>query len=137
MRCSKTFETKDAWKKHENSQHFHLEMWRCNNATSEAEECANVCYRLETFHRHLRTTHELDDDTVTIKTELCRMGRNAQGRFWCGFCTKLIDLKARGVDAWTSAILTIISLGVAASLSKGSFPVDRIRPKADGYEGDT
>ena len=36
-----------------------------------------------------------------VQTELCRIGRNAQGRFWCGFYTKLIDLKARGMDVWT------------------------------------
>lgn len=75
-------------------------MWRCDNTTPEANKCAKVCYRRETFHEHLRKAYRLDNKAITVKTELCRMGRNAQSRVWCGFCTKLIDLTARGVNAW-------------------------------------
>jgi len=46
--------------------------------------------------------HQIDEDKViTSKLDECRIGRNCQTRFWCGFCRKLIDLKKRGLDAWT------------------------------------
>jgi len=28
------------------------------------------------------------------------MGRNGQGRFWCGFCKSIVELQTRGEDAW-------------------------------------
>jgi hypothetical protein len=42
-----------------------------------------------------------DTKIIETKIDLCRMGRNHQVRFWCGFCAKLIDLKRKGIDAWT------------------------------------
>jgi hypothetical protein len=42
-----------------------------------------------------------DVDAVKSKLENCRIGRNCQARFWCGFCNKLIDLKKKGLEAWT------------------------------------
>jgi hypothetical protein len=44
---------------------------------------------------------DLESDAVKAKIDSCRIGRNCQSRFWCGFCNKLIDLRKRGVDAWT------------------------------------
>ena len=140
MGCSETFDNKEDWKKHENSQHFQLEMWRCDNATPEADECAKVCYRKETFLEHLKSAHELDNDALIVKTELCRIGRNAQTRFWCGFCIKLINLTERGVNAWTerhSHIDVHIRHGLARQGVQGWFPVDRARLKAGRGEGNT
>jgi len=142
MGCSKTFDHKTECKQHENSQHFHLEMWRCDNATREADECDKVCYCRETFNGHLKEAHQLDDDAVKAKTALCRIGRNARGRFWCCFCTKLIDLTGRGVDAWTERLNHIDDhfmgrRGLARQGIQDWCPVDRARPKEDGDEGDT
>jgi hypothetical protein len=141
MGCSETFDHKTEWKQHENSQHFHLEMWRCDNATPEANECAKVCYRQETFHEHLKNAHGLDDDAITVKTKLCRIGRNAQTRFWCGFCLKLIDLTKRGVDAWTERFSHIDDhlmgrRGLGRQGIQDWFPADSPKPKEDRGEGD-
>jgi hypothetical protein len=100
--CSKTFGSKNDWKRHENSQHFHLETWRCDEEKLEGGSCAKVCYRRQTFQDHLKKDHSIsDNDDVKSKVEGCRIGRNCQSRFWCGFCTKLIDLTKKGIEAWT------------------------------------
>jgi len=62
-----------------------------------------VCYRRQTFQEHLVKAHQmvLDSDPIKAKLDNCRIGRNCQSRFWCGFCNSLVELKKRGVDAWT------------------------------------
>jgi hypothetical protein len=100
--CNKSFGSKNDWKRHENSQHFHLETWRCDEEKPEGGACAKVCYRRETFKEHLAKDHKiLDVDMVKIKVDSCRIGRNCQARFWCGFCKELIDLKKKGLEAWS------------------------------------
>ena len=100
--CSKIFGSKNDWKRHENSQHFHLETWRCNEEKLDGGECAKVCYRRQTFQEHLKKDHSITADVaVKNKLEGCRLGRNCQARFWCGFCSKLIDLTKKGIGAWT------------------------------------
>ncbi|KAH8587636.1 hypothetical protein B0O99DRAFT_694301 [Bisporella sp. PMI_857] len=99
--CNETFASKNEWKRHENSQHFQLETWRCDNETSEEGVCAKVYYRRQSFQNHLKTEHHMEDDAMKEKTENCRIGRNCQARFWCGFCSKIIGLERKGLDAWT------------------------------------
>ncbi|TAQ90940.1 hypothetical protein B7494_g703 [Chlorociboria aeruginascens] len=102
IKCNKTFGSKNDWKRHENSQHFHLESWRCDVEKLGGGVCAKVCYRQHTFQDHLKKEHQISDvGSLKIKVENCRMGRNCQARFWCGFCSKLIDLKKLGLEAWT------------------------------------
>jgi hypothetical protein len=102
LTCNKTFGSKNDWKGHENSQHFHLETWRCDQERIEGGACAKVCYRRQSFQEHLVKAHQLSDsDIIKAKLDNCRIGRNCQSRFWCGFCNKLVDLKKRGVEAWT------------------------------------
>jgi hypothetical protein len=99
--CKKTFGSKNDWKRHENSQHFHLETWRCDEERPEGGACAKVCYRKQTFQDHLKKEHgKSDAQYINLKTEICHMGRNCQARFWCGFCKGLIELKKRGLEAW-------------------------------------
>ena len=105
LTCNKTFGSKNDWKRHENSQHFHLETWRCDEERLEGGACAKVCYRRQTFQEHLVKAHQMSDkDAINLKLDSCRIGRNCQSRFWCGFCNKLVDLKKRGVDAWTERL---------------------------------
>jgi hypothetical protein len=99
--CNKTFGSKNEWKRHENSQHFHSETWRCDNETSDGVVCAKVCYRRQSFQDHLKTEHNIEDDTIKEQSESCRIGRNCQARFWCGFCSQIIGLERKGLDAWT------------------------------------
>jgi hypothetical protein len=103
LTCNKIFGSKNDWKRHENSQHFHLETWRCDKERLEGGVCAKVCYRRQTFSDHLVKAHKMsvNDDAFQAKLDNCRIGRNCQSRFWCGFCNKLVELKKRGVEAWT------------------------------------
>ncbi|KAK6064568.1 hypothetical protein SCUP515_11693 [Seiridium cupressi] len=101
--CNKRFGSKNDWKRHENSQHFLLEVWKCDfRATDKpAQACGKVSHRRETFRQHLVNNHQLTADTAEKKLEECRVGRNCEANFWCGFCEEIIKVKRKGVDAWT------------------------------------
>jgi len=99
--CRKIFGSKNDWKRHENSQHFQLEMWRCRQNGLHGKDCAKIFYRRESFQNHLEKAHQLSNEQK-IKQEIThqRIGRNRQSRFWCGFCREIIDLTKRGLEAW-------------------------------------
>ncbi|KAM3075183.1 hypothetical protein ACMFMF_005862 [Clarireedia jacksonii] len=99
--CNKNFGSKNDWKRHETSQHFQQEAWRCNVEKPEGGECAKVCYRRLNFTQHLENEHQIKDAESKVRLHDCRIGRNSQERFWCGFCKKLVELKKKGLDAWT------------------------------------
>lgn len=137
LTCNKLFSSKNDWKRHENSQHFHLEAWRCDEERLEGGPCAKVCYHRQTFIEHLVKAHKMSDDSaITSKADKCRIARNCQSRFWCGFCTKLIDLKSRGVEAWTERFDHIddhfMGRGVLPKQSIIDWvPLDSDRPKGE------
>ncbi|KAI8950647.1 hypothetical protein F4801DRAFT_331600 [Xylaria longipes] len=94
--CDKRFGSKNDWKRHENTQHFMLEMWRCDE-----EGCEKVYYRREIFRGHLEKDHQTTDQNVLeAKLEKCRVGRNCEARFWCGFCQEVVEIKQKGIQAW-------------------------------------
>ncbi|KAL3252730.1 hypothetical protein ABHI18_009921 [Aspergillus niger] len=104
-KCNKTFGSKADWKRHENSQHFHAQCWRCTlpDATQEGLPCARLFYRQEIYVQHLKKHHETDDEEV--RASLCnnRINRDGDPRpshYWCGFCRVLLPLKTQGVGAW-------------------------------------
>lgn len=120
--CDMRFGSKGDWKRHENSRHFHLETWRCslphnsstlNNPflaastpTTEIQACAKVYYGHLSFLEHLKKSHAdfsktADETEIRKKVDECLIERNWQTRFWCGFCTKLVDLKKTSLEAWT------------------------------------
>ncbi|KAK0108178.1 hypothetical protein ONS95_003001 [Cadophora gregata] len=135
--CNKDFGSKNDWKRHENSQHFHLEIWRCDTERPEGGTCAKVCYRRQTFQDHLKKEHQISEpEDVKKKIDDCRIGRNCQSRFWCGFCKKLVDLKKKGLDAWTERFDHIDDhfMGRAPFPKQGIqdwVPVDSDKPKGD------
>ncbi|OHW94542.1 hypothetical protein CSPAE12_06912 [Colletotrichum incanum] len=101
--CKKRFGSKNDWKRHENSQHFQVEMWKCHEkrADNENESCGKVCHRRETFRSHLAKEHKMDDaERIDKVLEKCRVGRNGEPRFWCGFCIKIVEITAKGANAW-------------------------------------
>ncbi|KAK2003183.1 hypothetical protein LX36DRAFT_724995 [Colletotrichum falcatum] len=101
--CNKRFGSKNDWKRHENSQHFQVEMWKCHEkrADNEGESCGKVCHRRETFRNHLAREHKMDDAAQVERVlEKCRVGRNGEPRFWCGFCSKIVEIPQRGATAW-------------------------------------
>jgi hypothetical protein len=101
--CHKTFGSKNDWKRHENSQHFQLETWRCHEhvASSKIGECARIFFRKDPYQAHLRRDHSITDEEYIKEQSRQRLiGRNNQSNFWCGFCKEIIKLKKRGLDAW-------------------------------------
>ncbi|RDL37639.1 uncharacterized protein BP5553_05072 [Venustampulla echinocandica] len=103
LECGKSFGSKNDWKRHENSQHFQLEAWRCDKQLPKGGACSKLCYRRQNFEEHLKQEHQIPDDAdaLTDALEGCRIGRSCDARFWCGFCVKLVDLKEKGLAAWT------------------------------------
>lgn len=100
----KKFGSKNDWKRHENSQHFQLEVWKCHEKIAESgdQSCGKVFPRREQFKHHLQTTHEITDgDRIDNQLSSCRVGRHCENRFWCGFCTEIIEIARKGVHAWT------------------------------------
>lgn len=100
---SQPFGSKNDWKRHENSQHFQLQCWRCHikSATSPSKECNRLFYRREKFIAHLDGYHKVTKEPeirAFLKTD--EIGRNGQSRFWCGFCREIITLKNSGMKAW-------------------------------------
>ncbi|KAI1816369.1 hypothetical protein GGS20DRAFT_575556 [Poronia punctata] len=92
--CDKRFGSKNDWKRHENTQHYMLEMWRCDEqkCDSPSEMCEKVCYRREGFKAHLDKDHQVvDSNVLEKKLEKCRVGRNCDERFWCGFCQTIVE----------------------------------------------
>jgi hypothetical protein len=101
-RCYKRFGSKADWKRHENTQHFHLQSYRCSLRPKRHEECAQLFWRVEQYIAHLRDEHGEHEDSAITKEHLVknRIGRNGQSQYWCGFCRKIIPLKKRGLEAW-------------------------------------
>lgn len=87
--CDKRFGSKNDWKRHENTQHHMLEMWKC-----DVECCEKRYNRREMLRGHLGADHQITD-SVDLETRLerCRVGRKCEDRFWCGFCRKIIEIK--------------------------------------------
>lgn len=137
LTCKKVFGSKNDWKRHENSQHFHLEIWRCAETKPDEPACTKVCYRRMTFQEHLRKDHHISDETIIqTKTDECKIGRNCQSRFWCGFCGKSVDLKRKGLEAWTERFDHIDDHfmgrgGVPKQSITEWIPVDSDKPKGD------
>lgn len=93
-KCSKTFGSKNDWKRHETSQHCQLEIWRCDEDSADrpGEECGKACHRRESLRSHLEKDHGIrEHEALEKKLADCRMGRNFESRFWCGFCRKIIE----------------------------------------------
>lgn len=105
--CDKRFGSKNDWKRHENSQHYQLESWKCNerSKTDISELCNRPYSRREQFKSHLSKDHGITDPaTVEQKLEDCLDGRNYEVRFWCGFCEKMVKVKEIGLKAWIGRI---------------------------------
>jgi hypothetical protein len=100
--CHKKFGAKSDWKRHENSQHFQLESWRCQLPTHAAEDqCGELFYQDTIFRAHLKDEHEISsNDLVEKQVKLRKIGKNGQGQFWCGFCKDIVKLEKKRNEAW-------------------------------------
>ncbi|KAH7026145.1 uncharacterized protein B0I36DRAFT_352048 [Microdochium trichocladiopsis] len=100
--CTKRFGSKNDWKRHENSQHLMREIWKCDerHPSTPSEPCGKIDGRREEFKQHLTLAHGIKDPhQIDLKIEHCRVGRNYDERFWCGFCNKIVQTKSKGQSA--------------------------------------
>ncbi|KAI1662653.1 hypothetical protein F4813DRAFT_394831 [Daldinia decipiens] len=101
--CSKKFGSKNDWKRHESSQHLMLEHWICDEkqADKSSESCGRNFPRRELFKQHLSAQHRIiEQELLDHKLDTCRVGRNHETRFWCGFCREIIEITKEGIEAW-------------------------------------
>tara|TARA_R110002003_G_scaffold59_28_gene5408 strand:- start:10231 stop:11919 length:1689 start_codon:yes stop_codon:yes gene_type:complete len=101
-KCHKRFGAKSDWKRHENSQHFQLEVFRCGRTSADTGQvCGEHFFRVTAFKEHLETQHKLDSvDDLENEARRRRIGKNCQQRFWCGFHNEIIELKEKRNAAW-------------------------------------
>jgi len=101
-RCYKRFGSKNDWKRHENSQHFQIELWKCQEPVPgrPAGICGLPFYTENKMTEHL-ASHNIYQSNATARASVNYVGRNNQTRFWCGFCGKVLSLKTvSGLAAW-------------------------------------
>ena len=100
--CHKTFGAKSDWKRHETSQHFQLESFRCRERKPSTDAvCGALFYRPKQFECHLIEEHKITDRRqIEGGLEECKIGSNNQFQFWCGFCQRLIKLRKERNEAW-------------------------------------
>ena len=92
-KCQKTFGSKNDWKRHEQTQHEQQECWRC-------QLCFEVFfYDQSHYTEHMRLAHSTKRPEESAQT--FRVARNYQGRFWCGFCRKIMTHTKTDVEAIT------------------------------------
>ena len=131
--CTKTFGSKNDWKRHENSQHYQLETWRCHepSATSKINQCAMIFSRRDPFQAHLRKDHGISDEgDIRDQCRKRRIGRNWQNGFWCGFCKDIIKLQTRGLEAWDERFNHIDDLHFKQGKNiEDWYPMDKDIPK--------
>ncbi|RMZ66798.1 c2h2 finger domain-containing [Pyrenophora seminiperda CCB06] len=99
-KCHKRFGAKSDWKRHENSQHFQLEAFRCAQMLPSGAACCVHVHREAAFRDHLDQQHKMSSDGLEALVKKSRIGKNCQGSFWCGFCQTVVELKAKRNAAW-------------------------------------
>ncbi|KAF3398248.1 hypothetical protein F1880_005637 [Penicillium rolfsii] len=98
--CAKSFGSKADWKRHETSQHLHLPSWLCTfHDATKAGPCERIFYREETFAQHLTQTHRVSKTKVKTAMLGSRLDLANQSQFWCGFCSRTVELKNSGAAA--------------------------------------
>jgi hypothetical protein len=100
-RCSKRFGAKSDWKRHENSQHFQQEAFRCAHPLPSGAICGVYLHRKDLLKQHLQVKHKrLPPDRLEEELDRSTIGKNYQGSFWCGFCNQVIQLQQKTNAAW-------------------------------------
>ncbi|KAJ5752400.1 hypothetical protein N7520_009317, partial [Penicillium odoratum] len=98
--CAKSFGSKADWKRHETSQHLHLQSWLCAfHDPSKGESCGRIFYREETYTQHLNQQHQVPKNRLKTTLSSTRLDLADQSHFWCGLCTRTILLQSSGSTA--------------------------------------
>jgi hypothetical protein len=107
--CTKTFGSKNDWRRHENSQHLHYESWHCNlhlsttntsttlepqdqdkdknlDHNDDATACKHISYHLDAFKSHLSRTHSIPQPSINAHATRARHLLPTPSTFHCGFC---------------------------------------------------
>ncbi|QSS66625.1 hypothetical protein I7I51_02814 [Histoplasma capsulatum] len=111
-KCFVEFGNKKEWIRHENTEHFQMQAWRCPkildlnfcpddpakalSTNSSENECARCFDRKDKLQKHLCSEHGYREADVKAVVSASEIGRNGQGQTWCGFCRKLIPLQQEG-----------------------------------------
>ncbi|KAJ3492430.1 hypothetical protein NLG97_g5402 [Lecanicillium saksenae] len=86
--CGKSFGSKNDWKRHESGQHSAVEAWAC-----EEDGCVAVFEDRLAFTQHLNESHDMiHEEDLQSKIQSCRIGRQCDSRFWCGFCRRVVEI---------------------------------------------
>jgi hypothetical protein len=100
-KCHKRFGAKSDWKRHENSQHFQLEAYRCDQPSTLGKICGEHFLRVDHFKNHLEAQHKISDEQQqSDEAKRRKIGKHCQQQFWCGFHGDIIPLKERRNAAW-------------------------------------
>ena len=107
--CHKPCGSKNDWKRHESRLHEQQESWRCEEVHSNISGRSNpsprddACKRLfstkDLYLKHLDDQHKIRESGLVsklVKTQ--RIGPKSKGQYWCGFCNKIVVMKAIGVE---------------------------------------
>ncbi|KAH9844648.1 zinc finger protein [Teratosphaeria destructans] len=110
--CYKRFGSRNDWKRHENSQHFLGEQWRCEVNNERGFKCGRLFDREHLLISHLKDMHpllvlqlqaspiELGETILQEAASGMHLGREANFRFWCGFCEKLVPQESRNAPEY-------------------------------------
>lgn len=103
-KCHQSLGSKSDWKRHENDNHFRLECWRCDlpdlsgGGGGKNRPCAQLFHRQNLYVEHLETVHGVNNrETVQTSVSTNRIGRNGMGRYWCGYCCKILPITRQGL----------------------------------------
>ncbi|KAK4634259.1 hypothetical protein CLAFUW4_00867 [Fulvia fulva] len=137
--CTKRFGSRNDWKRHESSQHYLTDMWKCPLGCSR-RPYLHVSLLEEHFRSPLHNVH--DPDRVKTLCEQGRLGREGHHHFWCGFCKRLIKQERGGMlqqvgNAWDARFKHIGDHFDKDCLDSGDWVcVEENRPKwcTTGYE---
>lgn len=100
-KCHKRFGAKSDWKRHENSQHFQLEAFRCCQSLPTGDVCGEHFFRIDPFKKHLESQHKMESkEDRDTEAKRRRIGKNCQQQFWCGFHGDIVELKEKRNAAW-------------------------------------
>jgi len=75
--CTSVFGSKNEWKRHVNTQHLRLDMWRCDQC-SDRETRPNDFNRKDLFIQHLRRMHHRTSEVLTVSN-----GKTSKSRSLC------------------------------------------------------
>ena len=101
-KCYKRFGSKNDLQRHENKTHpEQMECYRCDGNHREAgQPCFKVFYDgRDNYKKHLEKCYSQEVQQIEKQANASRIPANNLGRFWCGFCNKIVAHDPYATDA--------------------------------------